>query len=321
VPHVGNGPCVLAELDERHALLAPSPTWHGRRGNVREVDLEFATAIDLTEAWQSGRYDALLLGVSPVGDAPDTIAESSLWLGTNFVGFQARRPPFDDPRVRRAFAHALDRERLSETTGWIDDGAGGGGLVPPAMPGHSHRVAPEYDLDRARRLLAEAGYPGGQGLTEIKVVAPENDARAMFDHELAEQLAAVGVRAQFTYVPTVAIPDALEQDADACVWGFNADYPDPSGMLYSVMTLAPTFYRDSEIEALLERARSLRDQDERLRMYREVERLWIGEQAAIVPYQYSRRLTLRRPWIEGLWLHGLGSSTLAEVVVRPELRP
>jgi ABC-type transport system substrate-binding protein len=79
-------------------------------------------------------------------------------------------------------------------------------------------------------------------------------------------------------------------------------------------------YSDEQLEQLLARAATLHDEDERLRTYREFERVWIGDQAAVVPLAYSESQLWRRPWLTGIWANGLATSTFAEAVLRPELR-
>ena len=71
-----------------------------------------------------------------------------------------------------------------------------------------------------------------------------------------------------------------------------------------------------ELEKLLARAASLRDQDERLRTYRDFERIWIGEQAAVVPIAYADEQLWRRPWVTGMWVNATEISTFAHAVVR-----
>ena len=88
---------------------------------------------------------------------------------TGVLVFDASRPPFDDARVRRAFALCLDRERLvNEVWGayWFP---AMGGFVPPGLPGHTPDVALPCDPERARQLLAEAGYPNGEGFPVVEL--------------------------------------------------------------------------------------------------------------------------------------------------------
>ena len=320
VPLVGNGPFVLTSRDENRVVLAAAPTWHGARGNVGEVviELEAAPAV-AADRWRGGEYDVLddVLARGTVADE-ETMVQRSPGMMTWYLGFNAGRAPLGDARVRRALAHAIDRRGQAEPLRAAT--AEAGGLLPPTMPGHTHRVAPAFDLDRARALLGEAGYADGRALGEIVLACLDLWEDAASD--VAAQLAAVGVRARL--VVAASDPDlaaAIEERAHACVWAWIADYPDPGGgVLNPILHAYPSLYRDEQLEELLARAVSLRDQDERLRTYREYERIWIGEQAAVVPLAYADRRVWRRPWVTGLWANAIAMSTFAEAVVRPDLR-
>jgi len=97
--------------------------------------------------------------------------------------------------------------------------------------------------------------------------------------------------------------------------GWTADYPDPDGFFRGLLKLDWPFYCDDDINELMDQGRSLRDQGERMRVYHEVDRLWVAEHAAILPVAYPRSVLLRRPWIEGLWASPLSRAHLDTVVV------
>ena len=99
--------------------------------------------------------------------------------------------------------------------------------------------------------------------------------------------------------------------------GWHADYPDPDGFYLGLFELDMPLYRDDETNSILARARVSRDRDERLKLYREFERIWIGQRAAIAPISYSRQLVLRRPNVHGLRLNPMGAFHLEQVVVDP----
>jgi ABC-type transport system substrate-binding protein len=235
-------------------------------------------------------------------------------MSTWYLGFNAGRAPLDDARVRRGLAHAVDRRGPAEPLRAA--AAATGGLLAPTMPGHSHRVAPEFDAERARHLLIEAGYAGGRGLGEIVLACLDLWEDAASD--VAQQLGAVGVRVRL--LSAASDPDldaAVKQQAHAYVWWWGADLPDPgAGVLGVILRGCPWLYRDEELEALLAHAASLHDQEERLRTYREYERIWIGEQAAVVPLAYDDRQLWRRPWVTGLWANAVATSTFADAVVQ-----
>jgi ABC-type transport system substrate-binding protein/class 3 adenylate cyclase len=310
---VGNGPFLLAELTDEYARLEASPTWALRRGNVHEVHISFFRPGDgLAESWRLGSYN--LIEIDPPEELPpDTIVVPRSPMFTDYLGFRADIPPFDDELVRRAFAHAIDRDRLCATLrSWQSSGRGG--LVPPSMPGHSHRVALEYDLERARGLLTEAGYPGGRGLQEIQLVTmkpPDSD----WARELTRQFGDIGADVRAQPASYEEFQAAIEA-SHAWSIGWAADYPDPSGVVDTMLGAHPFVYRDDEIMALLERARASHDQDERLGLYQEVERLWIGEHAAVVPLANEGTAILHRPWVEGFWANPINWGPFDEVVIR-----
>ena len=110
---------------------------------------------------------------------------------------------------------------------------------------------------------------------------------------------------------------AIEGPAHMYQWAWDYDFPDPGrGFIEPLLRWGTWLYRDEKLEGLLRHAATLRDQDERLRVFREFERLWIGEQAAVVPLVYNDRALWRRPWLTGMWVNAIAKSSFAEAVVR-----
>jgi ABC-type transport system substrate-binding protein/class 3 adenylate cyclase len=307
---VGNGPFVLAELDERHATLRANPHWTGSRGNVREIHVELGDLdADRVAAWREGRFDVIHVYERSVADCPDTVGEVIPELSTRYIGFRADREPFSSGLLRRAFAHAVDRERLLASFSSWQRPAIRGGAIPPAMAGHSPRIAPEYDLEAARRLLADAGHPEGRGLPELVLAVPSWLSPAS---GFAEQWEAIGAR--------VRIVDAgkcwtIPESAHFWVSGWTADYPDPDGFFRGFFRLDLPLYLDAEIAELLEEARSLTDQGERMRLYHRLDRMLVAERVGMLPISYGRSLLARRTWVDGLWANPLSKANFDEAVV------
>jgi ABC-type transport system substrate-binding protein len=300
---VGNGPFVLAEFDRERALLVASPTWSGARGNVGRVEVAFiAEAKDKVAAWQTGDADVTAVEDARVLDhGPETVAEVVSELMTGYIGYRTDRSPFDNELVRKAFSHAVDRDRLLGGGSSVARPAGRGGFLPPAMPGHSHRISPPFDLELARRLLAEAGYPGAEGLPEIGLAIPEEYGDV--GRDIAAQWGRLGARVKVLSAPLLSLGATIEV-AHAWGLGWVADFPDPAGFLPPLFVSYPVF-RDEEITALLGQARARSDRDERIRLFREVDRLLVAERCALLPTSYPASVLLRRPWV-----HGLRSSPL-----------
>jgi ABC-type transport system substrate-binding protein/class 3 adenylate cyclase len=322
VPLVGSGPFVLVRREENREVIEAVPGWNGPRGNVSEVTLELEASPDaVAERWERGDYDVLHETITrrAVPDA-ETVVERSSAMMTWYLGFVAARAPVDDARVRRALAHAIERQGPAGALEATATAAGG--FLPPTMPGHSHRVAPAYDPDLAQGLLREAGYADGSALGEIVLACTYlwEDAAA----SVAAQLEALGIQVRLLVVASdLDLEAAIENQAHAYVWAWIADYPDPGGgMLSPVLHVLSYLYHDDELKRLLTRASLLQDQNERLRVYRDFERVWIGEQAALVPLAHSDRVLWRRASVTGMWVNAVATSTFAEAVVRrPERVP
>jgi ABC-type transport system substrate-binding protein/class 3 adenylate cyclase len=312
-PLVGNGPFLLKARDENRVVIAAAPNWHGASGNVGEVTIELeASWAVVRERWRNGEYDVVHDAFARRVGADETLVQRAPWMFTWYLGFDASRAPVDTDHIRRALAHAIDRNRPAQAFG--STAATMGGLLPPTMPGHSHRVAPAFDPDRARALLSEAGYIAGRALEIVLGCLPLWEDAAS---EVAAQLGTVGVRARLLIAASDRdLQTAIdEKRAHAYIWGYAADYPDPGNVFLGILRGSP-LYLDEQLEQLLTRASLLRDQDERLRTYREFERVWIGEHAAVVPIAYMDHWLLRRPWVTGMWTNALGQSTFADAVVR-----
>ena len=312
---VGNGPFVLVERDPDRLVLVTAPQSYWPRGNVREVVIDtVASPAEAADRWRRGRYDVLNDSIAGQMEVDEqTAVDRSPGLLTSYVGFNSTRPPFDDARLRRAAAHALDRTVLAEA--FNHQPAGTGGVIPPAVPGHSQRVAPAHDLARARALLAEAGHPQGHGLDEIVLACLDLWQEAAVS--VAKQLAAIGISARPMVVASDRDMDAAASlHADAFLWVWGGDYPDTGRGFLGPLLEEYSLYRDDRLRQLLTRAKSLRDKEERLRIYREFDRIWIGEQAAMVPIGYGEMSQWRRPWITGMWASSTEVSTFAEAVVK-----
>lgn len=310
---VGNGPFVLAELGPDHALLTANSHWLGPRGNVREIRLSFQDSdADIAGAWREGRFDVCTIHEPTLESDPDTLGRVIPELSTRYIGFRADRPPFSSELVRKAFAHAVDRERLLASFSSWQRPSVRGGLVPPAMPGHSHRIAPEHDLELSRRLLAEAGHEGGSGLPELVLSVPSWLAPAA---GFVEQWAELGTSVRVVPIDSHwDVPDA----ADLWVSSWSADYPDPDGCFRGLFRLDLPLARDEELMEALDEARGLTDRAERMRRYQELDRLIVGERTLLLPISYGRSMLVHRTWVDGVWANALSKAHLdGAIVTRP----
>lgn len=318
---VTNGPYVLAEWQRgSHIKLRANPRYTGpSRGNVNEVHLIFKSFRD-PSIFEAGEVDVLWFNVRD----PDSFArfrnvlhpEAPLRSACMF--FRCDRPPFNDRRLRLAFAHATDRAALARSGGPYVLPADGG-LVPPPIPGHSPQIALFFDPERARRLLAEAGYPGGRGLGPFVIPIPEGWVDVISEIPLQSWREILGV--DVTIVPMPTAEYWRQQWTDPVKLGRFAwfpDIPDPDdflrGVFHSTSPHNPSRWCNERFDAMVDEAQLCTDNRKRMALYHEADRLLVAEEAAIIPTVYARRAALVHPRVKGWW-SDIGHLSLSELIV------
>lgn len=240
---------------------------------------------------------------------PVLAKELHVWptLGTYALRFTVTRPPFDNQKVRQALNHAIDKEAIAQV---ILEGSvvPARGVLPPGMPGYDPElVGYPYDPERARRLLGEAGYPGGRGLPPITLHYNTNPLHRRIAELVQAQLRALGVSIQLASLDWAAYIKLV--DDAGTQWhrmGWIADYPDPENFLTVLFHSRnhgaagnTSRYANPEVDRLLDEADRLPLGPERLAKYREAERLIVADAPWVFLYHYASRL-LQKPYVRGL---------------------
>jgi ABC-type oligopeptide transport system substrate-binding subunit len=323
---VTNGPFRLVSWERGESLvLERNPTYHGRfTGNLQRVECMFHSGKPARSLHEYEHDEIDICGDLPLAElargrqrfAGEYV--SGPWLSTDFLGFDLRRPPFDDGRVRRALALATDRETLADVIlrGYAFPAMGG--LVPPGMPGHSPEIGLSYAPEAARSLLAEAGYPDGRGFPAIDCLARDDPG-----HDLACEylqtlwLENLGIPINWKLVEWASFYDLFAERAPH-LWmvGWYADYPDPDDFLRVSWWLRFGGWQNETYARLVEDARRVLDQAERMRMYQQADKILV-EEAPILPLCYGRFHMLMKPWVEKLFTSPLKWWSWKDVILQP----
>ena len=237
-------------------------------------------------------------------------------LHTSFLAFDAEQKPFDDLRMRRAVAHAIDRERL------VEEAYGGmavtaSGPIPPGLMGYDPDYRGlSYDPELARRLMNEAGYRRGLKLELWRAVS-EQSASESAGTIICEQLGAVGIECEIRVADTEELVRAAREGrARLAELRWYADYADPDNFTYMLFHSAnrQSRWRTAhvpEIEQLSEKARTIVNRAERARIYTQLQQL-IAEHALCAFLTHRRAAVIHRSDVEGLHVH------LVSPAVRPQ---
>lgn len=272
-----------------------------------EVDVAFPSLEELEEMTASG---------SPLVRELQEQAQLSI----SYIGFNAAQPPFDDPKVRRAFLLATDRERLLKEV-LRGKATVAHGFLPPGLPGHNPQLAPiSYNPEEARRLLAQSSY--GKDLPPLTFTAAGFAAPSPLVEALIQMWREnLGVRVEVRLIEPSQYYYGLETRLDNFYeYGWIADYPDPQNFLdvlfHSQSVNNVGKYKREEVDRLLEKARVEADPKTRFQLYQEVEEALRAEAAAI-PLNFGREFYFTKPRVKGFVVSPQGLAELRLVSLAP----
>jgi oligopeptide transport system substrate-binding protein len=164
------------------------------------------------------------------------------------------------------------------------------------MPGHSAGTGLPYDPEGARQLLAEAGYPAGRGFPVVDALTP-HEREPLSKHLQARWRENLGVEITWQAMEHGTFVDRLHREPPSMFLGrWIADYPDPDNFLRVGPAIWLPGWRNEPYAGLVEEARRAMDQEERMDLYRQADRILV-EEAAIMPLSYGRWHLLVKPWV------------------------
>jgi oligopeptide transport system substrate-binding protein len=227
-------------------------------------------------------------------------------LVVDLYGFDTTRPPFDDVQVRRAFATAVDWERLATLASEFATPATS--LVPVGVPGRSaDDFTLAYDPDAARRDLAAAGYAGGRGFPATTL----RSHGSVYDEAVAEGLSQVlDVTIAVEVLPFDEYNTLLDVDPPS-FWtlSWSADYPHPHDFLGLLLETGSTSnegrWSDAAFDAALTAAAATTEPAEQERLYAEAQVI-VREEVPIIPVSYRPSWALGRDGLVGAQPTGMG---------------
>ena len=265
---IGTGPFRFTAWTRESLRLTANPDYFGGAPYVDEVVIHFPGPSE-----RDGGNARFLAGeteiVEPSSDALPTLLKDPgvelhryQDLSLSFMGLNTGVPFLSDVRVRRAIAMAIDRKAIAAAA--PSNRRDSQGILPPGLPGYSPTPkALPFDPEQARRLLAEAGYPGGRGAPPIEFYSAQasGTAAAKTNAILKRSLESIGLRLVIHDVTWAELIARIEDnDAPAFQLGWVADLPDPDAFLRTLFEPGGSAnyfsFLDQETAAALDRGAS-----------------------------------------------------------------
>jgi oligopeptide transport system substrate-binding protein len=310
----GSGPYRLIRWEPGHVkIYERSATYYGEqpltRYMISRLDVGYGGIYQYTlgEVDQIRLSDAERASIGDLGSHLGAAVREAPQLCTSFVAFDTSRAPFDDPKVRQAFALAVNKQRYQER---VLRGTGilAHGLYPPGLPAYSADAqGMAFDPALARQRLAESSYGSGDKLPEITLTTSGDGLYVepgvgVLVQMWQEQL---GAQIKIEQLEPAGYAESVRGGGrgNLFFWEWCADYPDPANFAVALFgSDSPQNlgrYHNADLDGLLSQAEAEPDPARRVQLYQQAESLIVGDAAAIF-LDHRVDALLVSPRIQGL---------------------
>ena len=315
---VGSGAYALqAVTDEQTTLVANDHYWAGRPaiptieivhdiGGRSPVQAFEEDDVDLTNIFP---FDATWIAYDEVL-GPQLREGSSL--SVNYYGFDTTRPPFDDVRVRQAFAQAVDWRRLvSLVAGQTAIGGDRHGAARAFPVGATRTSCRRTIRMRLAQLLADAGYPGGEGFPETTIMTFGSPFDAAVVEEIEREL---GIDLTYEVDGGDYFGRLASDPPQMWSMGWVADYPGPNDFLGILLGTGSSNnygrWSNADFDQAITDALATTDPERPARPSTGRRRI-VRDEAPVIPLRYDLEWTLSRTGLLGAQENGLGITRMA----------
>ncbi|WP_342355478.1 ABC transporter substrate-binding protein [Tissierella praeacuta] len=224
--------------------------------------------------------------------------------GTYYYCLNQSIKPLDDVRIRKAIQMGIDRKTILDKL-YSGEGRLVHGIIPPGVLGFNSDLQEiPYDPTKAKELISEAGYPNG---FEMELAMTTDSPSTLKINEAVQaMLGDIGIYIKITQMDSASyfgIRAQGELPSYYNVW--MADYNDPDNFFYTFFSEKNTFarsfcYNNSEVHGKIEEVRAMTDQDERMKLYQELEKTIVHEDAAWIPLFSLNKIFIVQPRVKNL---------------------
>jgi len=226
-------------------------------------------------------------------------------LGTYFYRFNVTRPPLDDARVRKALNLAVDKQAIAHYLLRAGQRPARS-FVPPILAGYRPVEGPDYDVAEARRLLAEAGFPGGRGFPTLELLYNTSEAHKQIAEAIQHMWSThLGIRITLLNQEWKVYLDSMAHlDYHIARSAWIGDYADANTFLDCFLTGGGnnrTGWSRPAYDRLIDQAAREPDPDRRTRLLQDAERILVCDEMPIMPIYFYVNSYLVHPSVRGLY--------------------
>lgn len=332
---VTNGPFILKEWRHDYQLiLERNETYFGEKAKLKRAHCfmvnEYSTALSL---YQTRKID-IIRSLPPLEIPKNKTSpefHAGHFLALYYVGFQTKKPPMDNIYVRQAMAHAIDRKEITDVLEKGDIPTTS--LLPKGILGHNENIGFKFNAAKAQELMEKAGYEKKKEgdsffwidkkkrtpFPPLTLTYNTNEAhKTVFENLQAQWKRNLGINTSISnqewkvYIKTMVAAHKDPKNAPFHIFrmGWNADYPDPDNFTTIFTSYSDnnhTSWGNPKYDQLTEKARSIFEKEKREKIYDEIQKILVEEDAVIIPIYNMAFNVMWRNEVKGIHLNPLDS--------------
>ena len=325
--YITNGPFYISEWVPGSYIMMTKNPYYWNADAIKLDGIKFNLIEDSNAAYSAFQTgEVLLIKDVPTEEIPSLTGTDTFFvdpiIGTYYLSLNCERDVFKDAKVRKALSLAIDREYVAGTLmqgtyspaynfmgpGWID--TDGSQFMDNANGGQTY-ISSDYEanLEEAKKLMEEAGYPNGEGFPQISYSTNDAGYHKVVAEYLQQAWAELGIDLSVDIVEWASFtPMRRNGDFDAARNGWVGDYSDPSNMLdllYSTNGNNDGKFSNAAYDAAMEVSRTTLDATERSKALHDAEDI-LMEETGCIPVAYYNDFWLQSPKITGSWHSAYG---------------
>ena len=325
--YIGNGPYKMTEWSHNAYISMEKNENYYDYENLGPDTIKFTLLDDnnaMLKGYNNGELD--FIENLPVDEIPTYLASGELeigdYLGTYYVCFNTEDEVFSDPNIRKAFSLVIDRNYIVENVSQagevpadgyvpngVNDAAGAGSDDFRTVGGSYYSISDEdyeANCEEARQLLADAGYPNGEGFPTVQLSFYSDDNVKKIAEAIAEMWQTnLGIQVEVTSSDWAVFYDAVQAgEYDVAAMGWSADYVNPMSflpLLYTDDVSNNVFYSNKDYDAVVDQIKVEKDSTKFAELVMQADEIASNEYP-VLPLYYKSNNYLLKDYVKGVYM-------------------
>lgn len=325
---IGTGPFKVQEwVKNTDFILARNDLYYGDKAKISQVKMILNSTSSDMDLFETGQIDIANPGAAyydKISDKSEPFYQDlSIYpsLSLDYVAFNCKQPPFDDPNIRKAFSLAIDKDKIISLT-YRNMVKRADGILPAGIPGYNDKlIGLDFNVQQAQALIKASKYGDASNFPPVTITVSGGGGSVdpTIQALVYQWKQNLGVNVQVRELDTELFNSNLPQELDQMyLSGWIADYPYPQDFLDILFNSGSTYnyggYSNKQVDTLIQQGNQSSDQTKAFALYQQAEQQIVND-AACLPLTFGETYLLVQPYVKNLTVNALGFMNFNEITI------